>query len=150
VVVNRAGDTFFVAPDQVRATLRRGLEYLPSLEHPFARAVYMMFMVSEIHPFDDGNGRVARALMNAELVAGGQRRILVPTAFRDDYVGGLRRLSRNDDASVIIEALDRAQRFTAAIDFRDFAAAERTLRQCGAFESGRDARLRMPPTAPSP
>jgi hypothetical protein len=145
--VNRAGDTFFVAPDQVRATLRRGLGHLATLEHPFARAVYVMFLVSEIHPFDDGNGRVARALMNAELVAGGQRRILIPTAFRDDYIGALRRLSRHDDPEVVIHALDRAQRFTAAVDFRDFAAAERTLRECGAFEGGRDARLRMPPAA---
>ena len=29
----------------------------------------MMFLVSEVHPFVDGNGRIARIMMNAELVA---------------------------------------------------------------------------------
>ncbi|MBA3344349.1 MAG: Fic family protein [Gemmatimonadales bacterium] len=33
-----------------------------------------------VHPFDDGNGRVARAFMNAELVSGGEGWILIPTA----------------------------------------------------------------------
>jgi Fic family protein len=39
---------------------------------PFQRAVYVMFVVAEVHPFLDGNGRVARIAMNAELTAGGQ------------------------------------------------------------------------------
>jgi Fic family protein len=30
----------------------------------------MMFLVCEVHPFDDANGRLARVMMNAELVAG--------------------------------------------------------------------------------
>ena len=34
----------------------------------------MMFLVAEVHPFADGNGRVARVMMNAELIAGGQQR----------------------------------------------------------------------------
>jgi Fic family protein len=38
-----------------------------------------MFLISEVHPFDDGNGRVARAFMNAELVAAGHCRILIPS-----------------------------------------------------------------------
>jgi len=28
----------------------------------------MMFLVSEVHPFLDGNGRIARVMMNAELI----------------------------------------------------------------------------------
>ncbi|GAI76162.1 unnamed protein product, partial [marine sediment metagenome] len=28
----------------------------------------IMFVISEIHPFLDGNGRIARVMMNAELV----------------------------------------------------------------------------------
>lgn len=47
----------------------------------------MMFMISEVHPFNDGNGRVARVMMNAELVRADQSRIIVPTVFREDYTG---------------------------------------------------------------
>lgn len=50
------------------------------LEDPFARAVFLMFLVSEVHPFDDGNGRIARVMMNAELTAARQARIVIPTA----------------------------------------------------------------------
>ena len=39
---------------------------MASLDDPIARAIYMMFLVSEVHPFDDGNGRMARIMMNAE------------------------------------------------------------------------------------
>lgn len=45
---------------------------------PFARAVFMMFMVSEVHPLDDGNGRVACVMMNAELSANGEQRVIIP------------------------------------------------------------------------
>ena len=43
-------------------------------------------MISEVHPFNDGNGRIARVMMNAELVRADQSRIIVPTVFREDYI----------------------------------------------------------------
>ncbi len=32
------------------------------LDTAFERAIYMMFLVSEVHPFDDGNGRIDQRL----------------------------------------------------------------------------------------
>jgi Fic family protein len=49
----------------------------------------MMFLVAEVHPFADGNGRVARIMMNAELVAARESRIIVPTVFRNNYLMAL-------------------------------------------------------------
>lgn len=74
----------------------------------------------------------------------GERRILVPTAFRTDHVGALRRLSRDDDPAVLIRALDFAQEFTSRIDFGVFETARRTLEAHGAFGADDEARLRMP------
>ncbi|REG82489.1 Fic/DOC family protein [Algoriphagus antarcticus] len=38
-----------------------------------------MFLVSEVHPFLDGNGRIARVMMNAELVRENQaKKVLSP------------------------------------------------------------------------
>lgn len=75
---NRAGSTEFVDPTLVAGTLRRGFELGARLNSPFARAVYLMFLVAEVHPFADGNGRVARMMMNAELEAGGEVRLMSP------------------------------------------------------------------------
>jgi len=49
--VNRAGSTVFVSPDLVEETLRRGFDAGRPLIDPFARAIYLGFLVSEVHPF---------------------------------------------------------------------------------------------------
>ena len=82
----------------------------------------MMFLVSEVHPFADGNGRVARVLMNAELSAAGEQRIVIPLSYRDDYLRGLRALSRNEDPRPLVRVIDFLQRYAAAIDWRDLRA----------------------------
>src|SRR3546814_6011801 len=83
---NRAGDTEFVDRTLVRGTLMRGFDFYRALNHSFAKAAYMMFLVSEVHPFLDGNGRLARVMMNAELVSAGQTKVIIPTVFREDYL----------------------------------------------------------------
>ena len=141
---NRAGTTIFVAPDLVNGTLEQGFAFLNGLSAPFHRALFMMFLVSEVHPFADGNGRAARIMMNAELIAKGQERIIVPTAYRIDYLGALRALSQGGNMTPLIRMLDYAQRYTHAIDWRDLAVARSMLTETGAFREGDDARLRLP------
>ncbi len=58
------------------------------------RAIFMMFLVSEVHPFADGNGRVARVMMNAELAAAQQVRVLIPIVYRSNYISALARAKR--------------------------------------------------------
>jgi len=92
-VQNQAGRTGFVAPDLVEGTLRRGYEILDTLRTPTQRSAFAAFLVAEIHPFDDGNGRLARAVMNAEYVAGDEQRAVIATISRDDYLRALPYLS---------------------------------------------------------
>lgn len=146
---NRAGSTQFVAPDQVEGTLACGFEYYQSLDTPFARAVFMMFLVSEVHPFVDGNGRIARIMMNAELVAAGEERIIIPTVYRNNYLTALKALSQNTQPSPIIRTLDFARKWVAAVPWTDFDTARRSLESCHAFVDSAEAddrgiRLRMP------
>lgn len=126
-VSNRAGTYVFVAPNEVVGTLRRGWELLDSLGDPFGRAVMAMFVVAEVHPFRDGNGRLARLVMNAELSAAGQSRIIVPTVYRGEYLSALTALSANRRPDAIERVLGFAQRWTAQIDFGDLAGARRQL-----------------------
>jgi len=46
----------------------------------------MMFLVSEVHPFADGSGRIAR-MMN---VHAGELRIVIPAVYRLNYLAVLR------------------------------------------------------------
>lgn len=143
--VNRAGDSVFVLPGLVAGTLRTGWDLVGELDTAFERAVYVMFLVSEVHPFDDGNGRLARVMMNAELVAGMQSRIIVPTVFRDDYLGGLRRMTRQDDPSVLIKALRFGHDYAAQIRFADLEETTGILQATNAFnEPDSEQRLLLP------
>lgn len=108
---NRAGMTRFVHPDLVRGTLREGFSLYATLRPGMPRAIFATFLVAEVHPFADGNGRVARALMNAELTAAGLCRVMIPLPFRDEYLSSLRALSRNDNARPLWRTIDRAQRW---------------------------------------
>lgn len=146
---NRAGATEFVAPELVRGTLDLGFKVYLALATPFARAVFMMFLVAEVHPFIDGNGRLARIMMNAELVASGEQRIIIPTIYRANYLSALKAISNRTSSEPLIRVLDFAQRFTRAIDWSGFAQAEAELRNANAFMDSADAdeqgvRLRLP------
>lgn len=141
--VNRAGATVFVAPELVDGTLERGFEFLQALDDPFQRAVYMMVLVSEVHPFADGNGRVARIMMNAELVARDQERIIIPTAYRTDYLGALKAFSHNGHTDPLIRMLDVAQAYTHRIDWSTLNQARAALAATSAFDEGAEAKLRL-------
>ena len=105
----------------------------------------MMFLVAEVHPFNDGNGRIARAMMNAELIAGGMTRIIIPSVFRGEYLSGLRRMSTESDPTSYIRQMEYVQLFVSRIDFADTDRAIAVLKECHAFEKPEsNVRLKMP------
>jgi len=138
-IANRVGSFTFVAPEQVTGTLLRGWERGEQISNPFARALYAMFLVSEVHPFDDGNGRIARLAMNSELSAAGEHRILVPIISRNDYLNGLRRCSRDGDAELLVRVLNELWQWSSAIDFSDLAVARVELDGTNALIDPADA-----------
>jgi fido (protein-threonine AMPylation protein) len=140
---NKAGGIHFVDFNLVKGTLTKGFDYYKVLSDPFSKAAYMMFMISEIHPFLDGNGRIARVMMNAELVKENQSKIIIPTVYRDDYIGALRKLTRQQDPTIYVKMLRRAHEFSATIKGKDIDDIEEHLMACDAFNDPEEAVLKI-------
>lgn len=140
---NYAGNTAFVDKKQVEGTLREGFQILSTLESGFIKAAFMMFMLTEVHPFMDGNGRIARAMMNAELLKAKESPIIIVTNYREDYLGALRKLSRQSMPDAYLRMLTRAHDFTAGIDFSNYQTALANLREKNAFAEPGDGTLQL-------
>jgi hypothetical protein len=131
---NFAGGYQFVHPELVEGTLIRGFDRLDVVADPLGRAVAMMVLVTECHPFDDGNGRVARLASNAELSVAGQVRILIPTVYRNNYVAALSGISGGaGNGRALVAVLEFARRWTVAVDWSDYERSVETLSICNAF-----------------
>ena len=141
---NRAGETFFVDFTLVKGTLTKGFDFYQALVDPFARAAFMMFLISEVHPFLDGNGRTARVIMNAELVKAGHSKIIIPTVYRDDYMGALRKLTRQQEPAPYIRMLKKAHQFSANVIGDDMDNMEALLTTANAFKEHNKAKLILP------
>ncbi len=140
---NRAGNTEFVDFRLVKGTLHSGFKYYAALQDPFARAIFMMFLISEVHPFNDGNGRLSRCMMNAELVKANQTRIIVPTVFRDDYALSLKKLSRLKDPTAYIAVMEKLHKFSDNLYGSEFFELKDYLKKSNAYEEPTHARLEI-------
>lgn len=87
----------FPAPADVPALMDDFIRWWAETEntlHPveFAARVHLKFIF--IHPFTDGNGRVARLLMNLALLRAGWPIAPIPPVLRADYIQALSRAGR--------------------------------------------------------
>lgn len=135
--VNRAGNTEFVAPGLVRGTLMEGSKLLPSVPAGMARALLAMFLVAEVHPFTDGNGRLARLVMNSELSVVQGCRIIIPTLYREEYLDCLRVLTRDGEPAPYVAAMVKIQEWTAAFNYEKLDSVIAEMKACNAFERSR-------------
>lgn len=73
-------------------------------------------------------------MMNSELVQNNEQRILIPTVFREDYIGGLRKLSRQQDPDVYISMLERVHEYGSWLEPEKFDKLLNQLKNSNAFE----------------
>jgi Fic family protein len=124
---NKAGNTLFVSPEDVLGTLSQGFERYILLKAGIEKALFMQFLISEVHPFDDGNGRLSRIMMNAELVSQTQYKIIIPNVHRDNYLNGLRLATRDKNFRTYVKIMDQAQAYTASVNWLDYGEAREKL-----------------------
>jgi hypothetical protein len=84
-------------PDAVREAMPVFFELLKNEPDARVRAILGHFLFVYIHPYMDGNGRIARFLMNTMLVSGGYEWTIVPVERRQEYMESLEKASVKQD-----------------------------------------------------
>lgn len=140
---NRAGNTEFVDHTLVEGTLRQGFKFYAVLTDPMAKAIFIMFMISEVHPFTDGNGRISRIMGNAELFKSDLSRIIVPTVFREDYIGSLKRFTNKKDPDAFIRIMDKLQYFSNNIFGENFEELNNYIKATNAYKEPTEGKLKI-------
>lgn len=107
-----------------------------------------MFMISEVHPFLDGNGRIARVMMNAEMTSKGFSKIIIPTVYREDYMGALKKLTKQREGDAYIRMLLRAWEFSSNVYDESLDNMEKYLKDCNAFLTHKEGYLKVIPGNP--
>ena len=83
------GKAEYIPPEagEVEALVDELVEYVEnSDDHPLVKAGVIHYQLVTIHPFEDGNGRMARLLANVPVLAAGHPPIVVPAEARLDYI----------------------------------------------------------------
>jgi fido (protein-threonine AMPylation protein) len=127
--VNRAGGTDFVLPEHIEGTLAQGFEIYQTIPAGMQRALFIHFLVAECHPFDDGNGRISRIMMNAELVYHGQFKIIIPTVHRESYLSGLRKATREGRFRTLVKVHHQLQCYVSSLSWEDYGQVKSDLQE---------------------
>ena len=95
-VITVTGETFYFAtPEETPAKMQELVEWFRAEKEraeldPIVLAALFHYKFIRIHPFDDGNGRVARILMNFILMQHGFPPVIIRTEDRAEYYRVLR------------------------------------------------------------
>jgi Fic family protein len=90
-VLTQTGETFyFSTPEETPAKMQELIEWFRSEKekpdvNPIILAALFHYKFIHIHPFDDGNGRVARILMNFILMQYGFPPVIIKTNDKENY-----------------------------------------------------------------
>ncbi len=83
--------------DAVRDAMPTLFDLLRNEAEPSVRAVLGHWLFGYVHPYPDGNGRLARLVMNAMLASGGYPWTVIRVEKRDTYLAALKSASINQD-----------------------------------------------------
>ncbi len=111
-----SGSEYNVAPydqlDMLMSAMIEKFNKVRASEHPivFAAKLHQEFVY--IHPFVDGNGRVARLLLNLALLQDGYPIVVIPPICRSEYIAALEKGHENENVFIqfIMERVVEAQR----------------------------------------
>lgn len=96
----------YARPEDVPAEMQRLLEWHHEREekrdlHPLEHASLFHHRFVAIHPFDDGNGRMGRILMNLILMQHGFPPVIVKVTDRNPYVAALAKADAGENKDIV-------------------------------------------------
>lgn len=97
-VIITGSDVEFPKAKELDSLMKAFVKQIPQLKkdlHPIKYAAMVHLIFVNIHPFIDGNGRVARLLMNLALIQSGYNITIIPPVVRADYIRSLQDSNRN-------------------------------------------------------
>ena len=106
-VKTSTGETiYFTPPEQVKPAMTDLIDWYRSKEregeHPIIVAATFHYRFVRIHPFDDGNGRIARLLLNMILIKHGYTVAMIRHENREEYLRELERADKTEDLTAFI------------------------------------------------
>ena len=101
-----------MSAEAVRDCMPVFFDLLKDEDNPVVRIVLGHFIFVYIHPFIDGNGRIARFLMNVMMAAAGQPWTVIRVEQRAEYMRALEAASVNADIRPFAEFLAKARTIT--------------------------------------
>ena len=103
----------YCPPEQVDSEMDRLMEMHKkhSAHSPLASAAWLHHRFVQIHPFEDGNGRVVRCLASLVFIRAGLLPLVVPDAERDEYLDSLDEANKGDLSPLICSFAKWQKRF---------------------------------------
>jgi tetratricopeptide (TPR) repeat protein len=106
-------DVARTAPGLVEGTLAHVYaNAYPALARGAARAALVYYVIADVHPFADGNGRLGRFLMNRELAAAGLAPVVTPRTYKPPFTGVLAAIRRDHDLGPFVAWLASCDAWT--------------------------------------
>lgn len=97
---------YYTPPDQVKPEMSDLIDWFREAEnageHPIVIAATFHYRFVRIHPFDDGNGRMARLLMNMILIKHGYTVAIIAIQERNRYIESLERADKSENLAEFI------------------------------------------------
>lgn len=108
--LSNSGEGEAAAPEQITALLEEFISSIPDLDatrHPVNLAALLYLRLMNIQPFIEGNGRIARFLMNLSLMQHGYYPIIIKPEMRHDYVTYMRVANKGGDAQQFLKFISQ-------------------------------------------
>ncbi len=91
-------EAVYCPPEQVASEMENLIKYYHLIPNEYSevRAAWLHHRFSQIHPFQDGNGRVARCLANLDFIKAGGFPIIIQRDDRWEYINALESADQGD------------------------------------------------------